>query len=677
VIPSRFVLTTGRPAAMASICAMPKAALIPAVLLAASSRTTRTTLTFLCPHRCILPTNTMRCLSPESTAARRTASRPKERLLASVSFVARVLSSVPFWWGLCLGCAGILALSARHSMNPDGLSYLELASEATRTGPSGLVNALWSPGYPALLSLALALFHPTPGQEFPLVHFVNFFIFFLTLWAFHFFLRQWLSYADTLGPTSHHERRDIVPFAFATFLWFTLRFVGLALVIPDLCMAASVFLIAGIICRLSLPGSSRKHYVALGFACGLGYYAKSPMFLLGLILFGGLLLYPPSRRVSRRRLLLSLSIFLLMAAPLVTLLSKRVGHLSFGEAGRLNYAWFVNGLQPWAGWTGSDLGQPFSTIPVYGLLPKTSTANSPHLYGRPEHPPRRLRESPLILEFSSPILGTFPLWYDPSYWYAGAKVRFDLHQQVAALKVTLRTYEQIFFQMAPFLAGAIVLCILTAREAGFSDFLRASWLVIWPLAAMLMYAFVDVQGRFVAVFCVLLWVAIYGALMVRVNRQVATAVCVTVAGAMMIPFALQMAEVSAHTVKDLVRSTPPDYETVAVGLRNLGVQSGDRLAVVGYPFDPYYAHYARLRVVAAIPATDEFWNLSPLQLKSVAECLTRIGVKAVVAVNRPAIPAAANWRDVNVPDSVRFSVLLLSEPLSSDVPPGLPGSKFP
>jgi hypothetical protein len=155
------------------------------------------------------------------------------------------------------------------------------------------------------------------------------------------------------------------------------------------------------------------------------------------------------------------------------------------------------------------------------------------------------------------------------------------------------------------------------------------------------------------------------------------AVCVTVAGAMMIRFALQLAEVSARTVKDLVRSTPPDYETFAVGLRNLGVQSGDRLAVVGYPFDPYYAHYARRRVVAAIPATDEFWNLSPLQLKSVAECLTRIGVKAVVAVNRPAIPSVANWRDVNVADSVRFSVLLLSEPLSSEVPPGLPGSKFP
>jgi hypothetical protein len=48
-------------------------------------------------------------------------------------------------------------------MNPDGLSYLDLASEALRSGPSGLVNGHWSPGYPALLCVALTLFDPSPG----------------------------------------------------------------------------------------------------------------------------------------------------------------------------------------------------------------------------------------------------------------------------------------------------------------------------------------------------------------------------------------------------------------------------------------------------------------------------------------------------------------------------------
>ena len=70
-----------------------------------------------------------------------------------------------------------------------------------------------------------------------------------------------------------------------------------------------------------------------------------------------------------------------------------------------------------------------------------------------------------------------------------------------------------------------------------------------------------------------------------------------------------------------------------------------------------------VRVVVEIPATDEFWNLSTLELKSVAERLARIGVKAIVAKNRPDISAPANWRDVKICDSLRYSVLLLSEPL--------------
>lgn len=579
-----------------------------------------------------------------------------------------MLGSVLFWWSISLGCAGILAVSARHWMNPDGLSYLDMASEALHSGPSGLLNGLWSPGYPALLSLALALFHPAPGQEFPLVHFVNFLIFIMTLWAFYFFLRHWLSYADTFRPTSDQEKRNVVAFAFCAFLWFMLEYIGLKSVSPDLCMAAIVFLVAGITCRLSLPGSSRMQYVALGFVCGLGYYVKTPMLPLGLVFFGSVLLCPPSRCVSRRRLLLSLSVFLLTAAPLVTLLSERVGHLSFGDSGQLNYEWYVNGLQPFAGWTGSDVGQPLSSISVVGLLPYAASTSESHLYGSPEHPPRRLMETPLILEFSSPIKGTFPLWYDPSYWYAGSKMRLDLHQQIAAFINALRDDQQLFSQTAVFFVGAIVLCILTAREAPFSNLLRQSWLVTWPLISLLMFYLVHVETRYVAVFFVLLWVAIYGALMTRVNRQVALAVCATVAGTIMIPFIGGMAQTSVRTVKDLVRPEQPSYETVAVGLNNLGVQNGDRLAVVGYPFDALYARYARLRVVATVPATDEFWNLSAPELKSVEERLTQIGVKALVARNRPANSTLANWRDVKVSDSETFNILLLSEPLPKGPP---------
>jgi hypothetical protein len=577
--------------------------------------------------------------SPENTAARGTASRPN--LLALISRLERASASIPFWWGICLGCAAILALAARQSMNPDGLSYLDLATEALHSGPSALVNAYWSPGYPALLSLALALVRPSPGQEFPLVHLVNFCVFALTLWGFHFFLRRWLSHMDAFGSIGDQAKKYVVPFAFCAFLWFTLEYVGVDGVTPDLCLAAVVFFAAGITCRLSLPGSSSKHYVALGLVFGLGYYVKAAMLPLALMFLCGLLLFSPSRGVTRLRLLISLSVFVLVASPLVAALSGRVGKLSFGEAGRLNYAWYVQGLQRSTGWTGDSSG----------------------VYGTPEHPPRRFMERPLVLEFESPIMGTVPLWYDPSYWYAGATVRFDLHQQTAALERALRDYRFIFRHSLVFFAGAAVLWILAAREKRSSQLsLCQWWLFFWPLTAMLMYAIVHVESRFIGSFCVLLCLAMYGPPMFRLNGRIAAAVCATVISTIMISFGDHLLLASARTLKDLAGSTQPDYQKVAVGLRSVGVRSGDRLAVVGDPVYAYYARYAGLHVVVEIAATDEFWNLRPLELRSVAERLARIGVKAIVAENRPDVSAPGGWLDMKVSDSERYSILVLPQP---------------
>ena len=98
----------------------------------------------------------------------------------------------------------------------------------------------------------------------------------------------------------------------------------------------------------------------------------------------------------------------------------------------------------------------------------------------------------------------------------------------------------------------------------------------------------------------------------------------------------------------------------ALALRELGLQNGGRLAIVGCAYDCYYARYARLRVVAQIPDAHEFWRLSTPELKSVAERLISIGVNAVVVSNSPDAPALAGWKDVNISDSVRLKVLLLS-----------------
>jgi hypothetical protein len=402
-----------------------------------------------------------------------------------------------------------------------------------------------------------------------------------------------------------------------------------------------VFFAAGLTCRISVAGSGSRHFVILGVALGIGYYAKSALFPLGLIFLGGLLIYPPSRQVSRTKLLLSLFVFLLVAAPLAILLSKQAGHFTLGEGSKLNYEWHVNEVPPWIDFTG-----PHAVSPV--------------------HPPRRLMESPLILEFGSPVKGTVPLWYDPTYWYAGAHVRFHLGRQIAAIGSNLEDYREIGDQWRVFFGGAVVLWILAACSAGFGNIRRAAWIFAWPLIAMSMYVLVHVEYRYVAPFCVLLCLATYGVLVPRVNSQVGMAVCATVAGAMFIPFVGNMAVVSGQTMKDLLHPQKPTYEIVALGLRDLGLKEGDSVAVVGWPFGPVFAHYGKLHVDAAIMGTDQFWNLSSHQLESVAQCLAGAGIKAVVVDNRPRGSTPANWHDIKISGSNRYSVLLLSDPPPKD-----------
>jgi hypothetical protein len=561
------------------------------------------------------------------------------------SFFKSALGSVHCWWGICLFSAGILGWSARHSMNPDGLSYLDLASRALSGGPTALVNGYWSPGYPALISLALFLFHPSPSQEFPLIHFVNFLVFIFTLWAFSFFFRSWLVTPHGDEVVIADQTSFVTAFAFSTFLWFTLRFIGIGIVTPDLGVAAVVFLAAGIGCRLSLPGSSWKHSVGLGFVLGVGYYLKEAMFPLGLaFLVLVFFLSPLSKKVSWQKLLLSFSVFLLVATPLTVALSIRANRVTFGEAGRLNYLWFVNGRL----WTG------VLRVPEdFKFKPHTT----------PEHPAPKLLTTPVTLEFAYPTdNGTYPLWYDPSYWYSDARVGFDWNQQVAALKENLLASKNIVVGTLGFVVGAIVLCAVIIRKRLYSVTPRISWWQLaWPLVACSMYALVYVEPRYLGPFLVLFWMAVYRALMFRVNRGIAAAVCGTVLFFnVIVPFTAYLTTAAVRSAKDIAHPRPPEYQIAAVGLSDLGLRNSDRLAIVGYAYDCYWARYDRLRVVAQIPDAHEFWRLSAPELKSLAERLASDGVKAVVVSNRPDGSAHADWKDVKVSDSLRLSVLLLS-----------------
>jgi hypothetical protein len=508
-------------------------------------------------------------------------------------------------------------------MSPDGLSYLDIASETAAGGPANLVNGYWSPGYPAVMGAALALLRPAAVQEFAVLQLANFVMFTFAVLAFAVLVRASLE--------GRQEKALLVPFAFCTFLWFTVEFIGLRAG-PDLGVGAVVFLAAGICWGLVSRGSTGKDYVALGVALGAGYYIKTALLPLGLALLLLLLLWPPEATVRRRGILLAAGVFLAIAAPYVALLSVQLGRFSIGEAGRLNYAWFVNRLPMYAGWAGGP--------------------HDPH--GMAEHPPRALVERPVTLEFSSPLRGTYPLWYDPSYWHAGARTRFDLRQQLAALREGFSELVRAALRMNTFAAGALALLLLSARRiAGKQTLRRYYWQLGWPLAACAMYALVCVEYRYLGAFFALFWLGVYGLLGSGIDAPTRKWVLRTVMCAAMISSIVRQAAPGPQ------EAGPADHRALAETLHSLGLREGDRLAVVGPGFREYYARLARLRIVAEIRDGEQFWRLTPPEVDRLAERLASVGVRAIVARDRPGGSEAAPWRDVPLFGASRVSVLLL------------------
>jgi len=73
-------------------------------------------------------------------------------------------------------------------MNPDGLSYLQMAARCADGDSSALLNSDGSPGYGALLAILLALFRPAPQTAFGVTHLLNHLISTAAIATFTYFL---------------------------------------------------------------------------------------------------------------------------------------------------------------------------------------------------------------------------------------------------------------------------------------------------------------------------------------------------------------------------------------------------------------------------------------------------------------------------------------------------------
>jgi hypothetical protein len=553
-----------------------------------------------------------------------------------------------FFWFLAIVIGAIHAWVAAisFSMNADGINYLDMGDAYLRSDWSMAINAYWSPFYSWLLGLAMRILDPSMRWEFPVVHMVNFIIYLGALCCFEFFWGQLMRYRiDKLNDVAGDGSTTLPNWAFLAlgytlFIWSSLNLINIWAVTPDMCVASFVYLAAGLIVRIRMGAANWHSFVLLGMVLGLSYLAKAVMFLLSFAFLLVSMFSAGSLRRAVPNVLMALTIFLLIGGPFIAALSSAKGRLTFGDSGKLMYAWFVNDI-PLFHWQGQ----------VYGD-------------GTPKHPTRKIFDDPPIFEFAMPIGGTYPVSFDPSYWYDGVKPHFDLRQQVRVLLSSARFYFDLFFRTQGGLIVSVVILYLMMKPNRFRvmHVLQHGGLTIIAIIALGMYALVHVQSRYIGAFIVLFWADLLAA--VRLPYSPELKKLVSIASISMLIFLI--INISAFNLEGLnalmfnvdafggSKKTGQQGQTVhqparptdvVQALRRLGVQPGDKVAVIGYAVDSFWARLARVKVVAEMFGwkADSFW-FGDISLKSkVLKAFASTGAKAIVAESVPSNISLVDW----------------------------------
>ena len=565
---------------------------------------------------------------------------PRQRLLVIFWLLAILLGLLSTWRAFY------------DPINPDSISYLEMGEAFLRRDWQMAINAYWSPLYPWLLAVALYVLHPPLSWKFAVVPLVDFAVYLGMLGCFHFFVSEVIRLHRAKMAECASSQSVKLPewavcvIAYTLFLWTSLDwrdFVSPA----DRCVAAFVYVAAGLLLRMRSASRQWWTFILFGVVLGGGYLAKAAMFPLAFIFLASSLFVGGSFRRQVVHGLAAFIAFLVIASPWMLALSKAKGYLTFGLTSKLNYAWMVNDITHHIHWQGEPPGS-----------------------GIPRHPTRKIFDRPAIYEFAAPIGGSYPPWYDPTYWYEGLTIHFNLKEQ---MNVLIRNIG-VFFKISPLAQGALitgflVLFMMAGTPWHSVKAIAKQWSILLPaIGALSMYALVLIEARYVAPFVMLFWIGLVSSVrLVDTPQSRRLLACVTLA--MLLPM---MGTIGALAVgkgyfalRYSIRKDSPAHRHwyVAEFLHRMGVQPGDKVASIGRTFDANWAHLAQVKIVAEIPrpVENEFWAANDAVRSQALRTFSKTGAKLIVAERAPSIAATLGWERIGNTGSYVYALPTSSE----------------
>ncbi len=540
-------------------------------------------------------------------------------------------------WCVALALGAAQAWATRFTMNPDGVSYLDIGDAYWRGDWHNALNAYWSPLYSWILGFFLKVLKPSLNWEYPLVHLVNFLIYAATLACFEFFLATFIGDRKRRDQELARKGQVGLPesswwlLGYSLFISSSLILIGLSVVTPDMCVAALVYVASALILRISTGAPNRQIYFTLGLVLGIAYMAKAVMFPLAFAFLAVAIFAAGPSRNSLRDTTFAALVFLAIGAPLIAAISFQKERLTFGESGSWNYSFYVNHA---------------------GYL----VANSPLL----KHPIRSLSLSYPVYEFAQPIAGTFPPWYDPTYWHEGIRPHLTLRGEGERVFAAAILYALWFFVL--FLSVAIGACILHfSSESPWGSLSRSvqGWMIAVPaLAALALYSLVHVEGRFIA-------------------SQLSVLFLVTNAGVSLPPGKTRIASFTVSSATAILalmcliawnyggRSRSSEYWKAAAALHEVGIQSYGSIGLIwNERWDgaagegAFVPRLLRLKIVAEAPDADAFWKLDAAARNDAIAQIRTAGASAILAYRIPA-NLRAGWTKLG--DTDYYALLFLPE----------------
>jgi hypothetical protein len=478
-----------------------------------------------------------------------------------------------------------------------------------------------------LLSGAFRLCQAGLFWESTVVHLVNFLLYLFALYCFDIFLSELLAARRVLsepGDELQAQHSDWWSWGYLLFLWASWFWIRPAEVTPDLCVACAVFLATAALLRIRRDAADWGTFAALGAILGLGYLAKAAMFPVAFVFLLSAFLLARSGKQSGPRTAIAVAIFVVIAAIFVIPLSQSKGRITFGDSGKINYAWYANGAPKARHWQGEPVGT-----------------------GVPVHPTRRVVAGAPVYEFAEPVGGSYPPWYDPSYWYEGVRPHFDAKGQLMASYRAASGYLRIWSRNGTLYFVGLALVLM--RRGGLRrDRPKQSFLVVWlpSYAALLMYALVHVEPRFVGSFGLILLAAAF----TRVNPKSAPEGRPARLAAALMIFAPAVA-IAWGVMSDaqmLISRQPFEQWRVAEALHDAGISPGTKVGVMGMGLDAYWAHLAGVRIIAEIPQQEEasFMEADTAGKQAIMAKFSEAGASAVVTENQVAVKSSGGWRQL-------------------------------